>query len=140
MRDQLPTKGIIKKNKNNKNAYILTFHIEALPKDRILKAIDKIHRLGKKVGLSIKPATPASEVIPYVDLVEMVLVMTVEPGFGGQSFMYETMDKVKEIREYSSEIDIQVDGGINNDTIKIAKEVVLGEKFKSLLKDTIEKQ
>ena len=103
-------------------ADILTFHIEALPKDRILKAIDKIHRLGKKVGLSIKPATPASEVIPYVDLVEMVLVMTVEPGFGGQSFMYETMDKVKEIREYSSEIDIQVDGGINNDTIKIAKE------------------
>lgn len=115
-------------------ADILTFHIEALPKDRILKAIDKIHRLGKKVGLSIKPATPASEVIPYVDLVEMVLVMTVEPGFGGQSFMYETMDKVKEIREYSSEIDIQVDGGINNDTIKIAKEAganifVLGTGF-----------
>lgn len=115
-------------------ADMLTFHIEALTKDRILKAIDKIHRMGKKVGLSIKPATPASEVLPYVDLIEMVLVMTVEPGFGGQSFMHETMTKVKEIREYSSEIDIQVDGGINNETIKIAKEAganifVLGTGF-----------
>jgi len=105
-------------------ADIITFHLEALDKDRILKAIDKIHSKGKKVGISIKPGTPAINIYPYISLIDMVLVMTVEPGFGGQSFMHEMMDKVSCIRKYANElnksIDIEVDGGINENTIKIA--------------------
>ncbi len=119
-------------------ADIITFHLEALDNERALKAIDKIHSMGKKVGISIKPKTPASDALPFVNLVDMILVMTVEPGFGGQSFMYDTMSKVSEIREYANKsntsLDIQVDGGINNETIKIAKEAganifVLGTAF-----------
>ena len=105
-------------------ADIITFHLEALPHDRILKAIDKIHSYGKRVGISIKPNTPASEVLPYIDLIEMVLVMTVEPGFGGQSFMSDMMEKVSQLRTYANEhnkeLYIEVDGGINEETIKIA--------------------
>lgn len=119
-------------------ADIMTFHLEALDNERILRAIEKIHSKGKKVGISIKPKTPASEIYPYIDLIDMVLVMTVEPGFGGQSFMHDMMDKVTDIREYANnlgkEIDIEVDGGINNETIKIADKAganifVLGTAF-----------
>ena len=105
-------------------ADLITFHYEALDDESILNAIDKIHNVGKKVGISIKPNTKADEIFKYINLVDMVLVMTVEPGFGGQSFMIDTMVKVKEIRDYANklgkDLDIQVDGGINNETIKIA--------------------
>ena len=119
-------------------ADIITFHYEALDHEGILNAIEKIHQANKRVGISIKPKTPASEILKYVDLVDMILVMTVEPGFGGQSFMHDTMQKVTEIREYANKIgkniDIQVDGGINNETIKIANDAganifVLGTAF-----------
>lgn len=115
-------------------ADIVTFHLEALPKERILNAIKLIHDNGKKVGISIKPKTSEKEIIPYLDLIDMVLVMTVEPGFGGQSFMYDMMDKVKAIRDINKDIDIQVDGGINDETLQIAKEAganifVLGTGF-----------
>ena len=119
-------------------ADIITFHLEALDKDRILGAIEKIHSHGKKVGISIKPKTDASEIFPYLHLIDMVLVMTVEPGFGGQSFMNDMMEKViairGEIQEKSLSVDIQVDGGLNNETIKIANEsganiFVLGTAF-----------
>ena len=115
-------------------ADIVTFHLEALDKERTLKAIDLIHSKGKKVGISIKPKTKAEAIVPYLDLIDMVLVMTVEPGFGGQSFMHETMDKVRYIRNINKTIDIQVDGGINNDTLRIAKDAganifVLGTGF-----------
>lgn len=115
-------------------ADIITFHLEALDNERILKAIELIHSNGKKVGISIKPKTKAEAILPYLNLIDMVLVMTVEPGFGGQSFMHDTMEKVSYIRSLDSKIDIQVDGGINNDTIKIAKEAganifVLGTGF-----------
>ncbi len=122
----------------NLGADIITFHLEALTSDRILKAIEKIHNSDKKVGISIKPKTSASEILPYLDKIDMVLVMTVEPGFGGQKFMYDMMDKVKFLRNQIDKnnlnVDIQVDGGINNDTIKIAKEnganiFVLGTAF-----------
>lgn len=122
----------------NSGADILTFHYEALSHDRIIDAIDKIHKLGKKVGLSIKPNTKAEVLIPYLNSIDMVLVMTVEPGFGGQSFMHDMMTKVKFYREYANNhkltYDIQVDGGINNDTLKIAEEAganifVLGTGF-----------
>lgn len=119
-------------------ADIITFHLEALNHKRIISAINKIHRYGKKVGISIKPKTNVEEVFPYIHMVDMVLVMTVEPGFGGQSFMYDMMDKVKILREkinsLNLSVDIQVDGGINDETIKIAKEsganiFVLGTAF-----------
>lgn len=84
------------------------------------ETIDKILSLGKKAGLAIKPATPIDEVVKYLDKLSMVLVMTVEPGFGGQSFMESTMPKVEAIRKINPDIDIEVDGGINAETIKIA--------------------
>ena len=119
-------------------ADILTFHYEALDNERILKAIAKIKSLGKKVGISIKPKTDAEVLYPYIKDIDMVLVMTVEPGFGGQKFMEDTMVKVRKVREYADsigkELDIQVDGGINDSTIKIAADsganiFVLGTGF-----------
>lgn len=99
-------------------ADIVTFHAEC--DDDIAETIDKIISCGCKAGLAVKPNTPAEAVYPYLDKLSMVLVMTVEPGFGGQSFMESTMPKLSQIREKAPEIDIQVDGGINPDTIKIA--------------------
>ena len=119
-------------------ADIITFHLEALDEARILGAIEKIHANGKKVGISIKPKTDVKEIYPYLNLIDMVLVMTVEPGFGGQSFMHDMMEKVSAIRNEieakTLSVDIQVDGGINDETIKIANEsganiFVLGTAF-----------
>jgi len=119
-------------------ADIITFHFEALDDERIKKAIEKIKASGVKVGISIKPKTEAEVLYPYIDKIDMVLVMTVEPGFGGQKFMVDTMDKVRKIREYAVsnnvELDIQVDGGVNDSTIKIASDAganifVLGTGF-----------
>ena len=73
-----------------------------------------------KAALAIKPKTPASTVLPFIDKLSMVLVMTVEPGFGGQSFMADMMPKIEEIRSACPDIDIEVDGGINSETIKTA--------------------
>lgn len=100
-------------------ADIITFHIEAA-KD-IKATIDKIKEAGCKPAISIKPDTPAEVVFPYLNELYMVLVMTVEPGFGGQSFMPETMPKVKAIREEANkrniDLRIQVDGGIDDKTV-----------------------
>ncbi|MEG1994046.1 MAG: ribulose-phosphate 3-epimerase, partial [Oscillospiraceae bacterium] len=103
-------------------ADIITFHIES--DSDVIATIEKIKKSGKKVGLSIKPKTPTSAVIPYLPLVDMILVMTVEPGFGGQSFMEDMMPKLRELREQISQknldIILQVDGGISDKTIGIA--------------------
>lgn len=103
-------------------ADIITFHLES--DSDVLKTIEKIKSHGKKVGISIKPKTPASAVIPYLPLVDMVLVMTVEPGFGGQSFMEDMMPKLREIKlnidQINPNIILQVDGGISDKTIGIA--------------------
>lgn len=100
-------------------ADIITFHIEA--DSDIEKTIALINESGAKAGISVKPKTDIEEVFPYLDKLSMVLVMTVEPGFGGQSFMFETMPKIEklkaEIESRQLEIDIQVDGGINSETI-----------------------
>ena len=100
-------------------ADIITFHIEAA-KD-VKATIDKIKEAGCKPAISIKPATPADIVFPYLDELYMVLVMTVEPGFGGQSFMRETMPKVRAIRDEATrrslDLRIQVDGGIDDKTV-----------------------
>ena len=99
-------------------ADIICFHTEC--ESNIEQTIDKILSLGKKAALAIKPATPIDDVVKYLDKLSMVLVMTVEPGFGGQSFMESTMPKIEALRKINPDIDIEVDGGINADTVKIA--------------------
>ena len=99
-------------------ADIICFHIES--ESDTQETIDKIIASGCKAAVALKPKTPASTVIPYIDKLSMVLVMTVEPGFGGQSFMADMMPKIEEIRKAAPDIDIEVDGGINAETIKTA--------------------
>ena len=105
-------------------ADIITFHAEA--QSDIDKTIDLIHSFGIKAGISIKPNTPVSAIIPYLEKVEMVLIMTVEPGFGGQGFIESTLEKISELKKLADEkglnIDIQVDGGINDKTARKVKE------------------
>ena len=105
-------------------ADIITFHVEC--DSDVQATIDKIKEKGCKVGLSVKPGTPASAILPYLEQLDMVLVMTVEPGFGGQSFMEDMMPKVREFRQAidacGKEIDLQVDGGVNDKTAKICVE------------------
>lgn len=102
----------------NAGADIITFHYEAV--DDVMKVIDLIKSLGIKVGLSIKPKTPAKEIIKYLPYLDLVLIMTVEPGFGGQEFMHDCAMKIPEIQQNAPEgLIIQVDGGINNITSKI---------------------
>lgn len=94
---------------------IITFHIES--DSDTAETIKAIKQNGARAGISIKPATPAEAVFPYLDSVDMVLVMTVEPGFGGQSFMADMLPKIKAVSEECCrrglDIDIQVDGGID---------------------------
>lgn len=103
-------------------ADLINFHIEATK--HIEETIAQIHRAGKKAGITIKPGTPASAVEPYLELVDMVLVMTVEPGFGGQKLIPECLEKVTLIRKMADEkgldLDIEVDGGINTDNVESA--------------------
>lgn len=105
-------------------ADIITFHLEASRKpDDVIR---KIHGLNKKAGVSVKPATPIIEMIPYADLMDMLLVMTVEPGFGGQSYIPESTGRIREARRIFDERglakDIQVDGGITADNVHVALE------------------
>lgn len=97
-------------------ADIITFHVEC--ESDINETINKILECGCKASLSVKPGTPIEAVYPYIEKLSMVLVMTVEPGFGGQSFMEDMMPKIKKLRADFSDIDIQVDGGVNAETIK----------------------
>lgn len=105
-------------------ADIITFHIEAT--ERAGEVIDAIHAKGVRVGISIKPNTPVEVLKPYLDKVDMILVMTVEPGFGGQAYIDFCTDKVREVsrmvRESGRDIDIQVDGGINKENIRMVLE------------------
>lgn len=103
-------------------ADIITFHVEC--DSDIDKTINKIRSRGVKPGLVIKPNTPASAVFPYLDKIDLVLVMTVEPGFGGQSFMADMLPKVKEIKDECKrcgiEMLVEADGGIGEATIEQA--------------------
>jgi len=100
----------------------ITFHLES--ESCVEETIEKIRGHGKGVGLSLRPGTRVKELFPYLPLVDMVLVMTVEPGFGGQRFMQDQMPKVaavaKACRELGLSMDIQVDGGIDETTAPIA--------------------
>ena len=97
----------------------LTLHIETLPNPK--QAIDRVYALGMKAGLTLKPNTPISSILPYLEHIDHVLVMTVEPGFGGQKFMTEQLNKVAEVKQAivatGRDITLQVDGGVNAQTI-----------------------
>lgn len=128
-------------------ADLINFHLEATAD--VEGTIEKIRGLGKKVGITIKPATPAEAVEPYLELVDMVLVMTVEPGFGGQKLIPSCLEKVSEIRRMIEDkgltVDIEVDGGINADNVESALEaganvIVAGSAvFKDDIRENVEK-
>lgn len=108
-------------------ADIVTFHYEALSNDKERnKVIRAIRKAGGKVGMSIKPKTRVEVVFPFLRMLDLVLVMSVEPGFGGQKFIPASLDKIEKLRiyidRYKLDTLIEVDGGINNKTAKLCKE------------------
>ena len=98
-------------------ADIISFHIESESNPE--ETIDKIISCGCKAAIAVKPGTSIDTVYPFMDKLSMVLVMTVEPGFGGQSFMADMMPKIEKLRNRYPDVDIQVDGGINAETVKV---------------------
>ena len=104
----------------------LTIHVEADTPENIKKTLELIRSLGVKPGIVVKPKTPASAVAEYLPMVDLVLVMTVEPGFGGQKFMADMMPKVKELRTMLDEVNpschLEVDGGVDLNTYVTCKE------------------
>lgn len=107
-------------------ADILTIHVEADTEENNLSALRQIRANGVKAAVSVKPNTPAEAVLPYLDLCDLILVMTVEPGFGGQRFMEDMMPKLKTISDYlgaqNPGCELEVDGGINAETGRICRE------------------
>ncbi len=105
----------------------ITFHYEVNKnKEKLIEKIKYIQKYGTMVGISIKPNTEVKEILEILPYISLVLVMSVEPGEGGQEFMVNSIDKIKELREYIDkndlEVQIEVDGGINDKTIKLIKE------------------
>lgn len=105
---------------------ILTVHVEADTEENTLAALKRIRENGVKAAISVKPKTPAEAVLPFLPWCDLILVMTVEPGFGGQSFMEDMMPKLKQIRTYINKsnpgCELEVDGGINEKTGHLCRE------------------
>ena len=103
----------------------LTIHVEADTRENTKAAIEKIRELGVKPGIVVKPKTPAEDIAEFLPLVDLVLVMTVEPGFGGQKFMADMMPKVAQLKEWMDDINpeclIEVDGGVDANTHTVCK-------------------
>ena len=103
-------------------ADIVTVHVEADTEEQIHAALDRIHAKGKRAGIVLKPGTPVDAALPFLEKVDMILVMTVEPGFGGQSFMADMMPKVAALRalinEKNPDCELEVDGGVAPDTCR----------------------
>ncbi len=117
---------------------ILTIHVEADTEENTLTALKRIRELGVKAAISVKPRTPAEAVLPFLPYCDLILVMTVEPGFGGQAFMEDMMPKLKQIRQWidlrNPQCELEVDGGVNVETGKIccqngANVLVAGSAF-----------
>lgn len=120
----------------NAGSDIITFHLEATSSPKTI--IKEIHSARKKAGISIKPNTPVEELLPYLDDIDLVLIMSVEPGFGGQTFMVDMLKKVEWLTKYRKEQNknflIEIDGGINIDNYNLCKSigcdiVVIGTYF-----------
>lgn len=98
-------------------ADMVTIHVEADQPQNTLAALDAIHALGCKAGIVLKPKTPVEAAIPYLGKVDMILIMTVEPGFGGQKFMEDQLEKLRTLRKWLAEVNpgclLQVDGGVD---------------------------
>lgn len=106
-------------------ADLVNFHVEADSEENIAAAIEIARKLGKKTGVTVKPNTPAEAVLPFLPAVDLILVMTVEPGFGGQHFMPNMLPKIETIRGYieknNSGCELEVDGGIDPETAPLVK-------------------
>ena len=129
-------------------ADLITFHLEACQsEEEVLTIIKKIHDKGIKVGLTIKPATDVKDLLPFMDKIDLVLIMSVNPGYGGQSFIPSALDKIAFLRQYIDENKlsclIEVDGGINAETAQWVLDagvdvLVAGSYiFKNDIKETI---
>ena len=107
-------------------ADLVTFHIEADEPEKISQAIATVKQCGKKVGLVLKPATSELVLLPYIDKLDMVLVMTVEPGFGGQSFMNDQLPKIEAVRRMidacNPGCELEVDGGVDSETAVLCRQ------------------
>lgn len=110
----------LEKINHSNNIEFITIHIE-INKD-IKNIINKIKNKGYKIGLSIKPNTDIALLKPYIDEIDLILVMSVEPGYGGQEFIPNTINRIKEIRNLKENIIIEVDGGIKDNNINLLKE------------------
>lgn len=106
-------------------ADLVVFHVEADEPQDVIAAIETVRRCGKKVGLAVKPKTPAEVLFPYLSMLDLVLVMTVEPGFGGQKFMADMLPKIQTLRAYIEQhqldCELEVDGGIDVQTSPLVK-------------------
>ena len=128
-------------------ADIITIHVEACAD--VMATIDKIHSFGVKAGITLNPDTPVSAIEPYLSKVEMVLIMSVNPGFGGQKFIPASVDKIKEVKgllqKKNLDLDIEVDGGIKLDNVRVVLEaganvIVAGSAvFKDNVGDNVRK-
>ncbi len=107
-------------------ADLVTIHVEADQPQNTLEALDKIRSLGCKAGIVLKPKTPAEAALPYIEKCDLILVMTVEPGFGGQKFMADMMPKIEKLRAMCDGLNpaciIEVDGGVDSNTHTLCKE------------------
>lgn len=107
----------------NSGADSITVHIESETNSNILDSIERIHSIKKKVGIALTPKTPFSELEPFLEDIDLILIMTVEPGFGGQTFLHESVQKIRNVSKIVEQsgrsIVIQVDGGINKETIPL---------------------
>lgn len=105
---------------------LLTVHVEADTQENTLAALKRIRENGVRAAISVKPKTPAEAVLPFLPYCDLILVMTVEPGFGGQSFMQDMMPKLKTIRGYidaqNPGCELEVDGGVNAETARLCRE------------------
>ena len=107
-------------------ADLVNFHVEADTQENTLRAIELVKAQGKKTGVTLKPKSSAEAVKPYLGLVDLILIMTVEPGFGGQSFMHDMLPKIRAVRELidacAPGTELEVDGGIDGTTAPLVKE------------------
>ena len=106
-------------------ADLVNFHVEADSRENIIKAIETAKAFGKKTGVTLKPKTGAEAIKPFLPLVDLVLIMTVEPGFGGQSFMYDQLPKIEAVRDMIAAVnpdcELEVDGGVDASTAALVK-------------------